>query len=71
MTIRCLNCGYRMSTREEIVRFLSELSLPNLPKIIDTVLRAPAGVVAQPMNAMQVTCPNCRTRGQWEDAPRY
>lgn len=67
MSIKCLNCGYYMSTFDEVKRFASELVVRIGPALLNAVLSRGHGFSAHPMNAMEVSCPNCGARGRWED----
>lgn len=58
MAVKCLNCGYKMSRWQEAVTVASDLIFGSIKKEL----------VAGHMNNRDIKCPNCKTRGQWEDA---
>lgn len=73
MTIKCVQCGYTMSTADEIVRFGSEVVVKGGRIVLDIIFpwrwfRSALGVVAQPMNAIGTACPKCGSETSWENA---
>jgi hypothetical protein len=71
MAVKCVNCGYEMSTAREFWRLISELLVRTGGAAID-LLRSPfgstQGFVAEPLNALNASCPHCQRRGQWKDS---
>lgn len=59
MTVRCVKCGYEMSTWQEV--------LSALEKFLRIIRPTPfvAGFLNTRPNP--VRCPNCGAKGRWED----
>ncbi len=77
MSLKCLNCGYKMSTYQEFTTFLSSLvraCFRNLKEIFllariikDLIGAFTFGYAAGPLNVMEIRCPKRGEPGRWED----
>lgn len=69
MSVKCLNCGYEMSTYQEVTStlahiasgFLKGSSNDNKKSILGGIMNQEVG------NSKGVKCPNCGEVGRWED----
>lgn len=73
MSVRCLNCKYEMSTNQEVQSLIGKIA-GGLWEVFKDSAKRPnleRNFVAGSLNSTAfgepVECPNCKTRGQWED----
>ena len=69
MAVKCLKCGYKMSTNQEIQSGLLKI----IAGITEILKPTPPtqGIIAGTLNdsnfGKPVPCPKCKAKGQWED----
>ncbi|NFE74690.1 hypothetical protein FC758_12375 [Clostridium botulinum] len=65
MAVKCLNCGYEMSTYQEVTSTLSHITSGIFGKSRENVF---GGVMNQEIGTSRgVKCPKCGEVGRWED----
>lgn len=68
MAIKCLECGYKMKTWQEVSQIATEAVLRYLGASSSTDSKLKANVVAGPANQLDIKCPKCKAARRWEDA---
>ena len=68
MAMKCLSCGYKMKTWQEVTQIATETLLRYLGVASTSDKAFKAGAVAGPANQLSIKCPKCESTGRWEDA---
>ena len=64
MAMKCLSCGYKMKTWQEVTQVATEALLRYLGVSSTSDKAFRSGAVAGPANQLSIKCPKCESMGE-------